>query len=132
MPVVDADGRYVGEVTQDSIADYLSSALSRQETCADSCDSGQGELLFERDGKLRVALRRRMNLILPIAVGPARIGGRGAQRADQINRPNVRFGDATRRQLRIDPAQKLRPLLNNVRRERQPVRPGNLVISVRP
>ncbi|WJF91806.1 ABC transporter ATP-binding protein [Paraburkholderia bonniea] len=32
MPVIDADGRYVGEVTQDSIADYLSSGRSRQQT----------------------------------------------------------------------------------------------------
>jgi osmoprotectant transport system ATP-binding protein len=29
MPVIDADGRYMGEVTQDSIADYLSSGKSR-------------------------------------------------------------------------------------------------------
>jgi osmoprotectant transport system ATP-binding protein len=32
MPVLDADGHYVGEVTQDSIADYLSSGRSRQQT----------------------------------------------------------------------------------------------------
>ncbi|MFM0671263.1 osmoprotectant ABC transporter ATP-binding protein OsmV [Paraburkholderia sediminicola] len=32
MPVLDADGRYVGEVTQDSIADYLSSGRSRRQT----------------------------------------------------------------------------------------------------
>lgn len=35
MPVVDADGRYVGEVTQESIAEYLSSGRSRsQQTLA--------------------------------------------------------------------------------------------------
>ncbi len=32
MPVLDPDGAYVGEVTQDSIADYLSSGRSRQQT----------------------------------------------------------------------------------------------------
>lgn len=32
MPVLDGDGRYVGEVTQDSIADYLSSGRSRRQT----------------------------------------------------------------------------------------------------
>ncbi|CAG9266872.1 betaine/proline/choline family ABC transporter ATP-binding protein [Paraburkholderia unamae] len=32
MPVLDADGGYVGEITQDSIADYLSSGRSRQQT----------------------------------------------------------------------------------------------------
>jgi osmoprotectant transport system ATP-binding protein len=32
MPVLDADGHYVGEVTQDSIAEYLSSGRSRQQT----------------------------------------------------------------------------------------------------
>ncbi|MEM5433710.1 ABC transporter ATP-binding protein [Paraburkholderia diazotrophica] len=32
MPVLDADGVYVGEVTQDSIADYLSSGRSRHQT----------------------------------------------------------------------------------------------------
>ncbi|CAD6554020.1 Osmoprotectant import ATP-binding protein OsmV [Paraburkholderia hiiakae] len=32
MPVLDADGAYVGEITQDSIADYLSSGRSRQQT----------------------------------------------------------------------------------------------------
>jgi osmoprotectant transport system ATP-binding protein len=32
MPVLDADGHYVGEVTQDSIADYLGSGRSRQQT----------------------------------------------------------------------------------------------------
>jgi osmoprotectant transport system ATP-binding protein len=32
MPVIDADGQYVGEVTQDSIADYLSSGRSRQQS----------------------------------------------------------------------------------------------------
>jgi len=32
MLVVDGEGRYVGEVTQDSIADYLSSGRSRQQT----------------------------------------------------------------------------------------------------
>ncbi|QKM56033.1 ABC transporter ATP-binding protein [Burkholderia glumae] len=32
MPVLDADGAYLGEVTQDSIADYLSSGRSRQQT----------------------------------------------------------------------------------------------------
>lgn len=32
MPVVDPDGRYVGEVTQDSIAEYLSSGRSRQQS----------------------------------------------------------------------------------------------------
>jgi osmoprotectant transport system ATP-binding protein len=31
MPVLDGDGRYVGEVTQDSIADYLSSGRSRRQ-----------------------------------------------------------------------------------------------------
>jgi osmoprotectant transport system ATP-binding protein len=29
LPVVDADGVYLGEVTQESIADYLSSGRSR-------------------------------------------------------------------------------------------------------
>jgi osmoprotectant transport system ATP-binding protein len=32
MPVLDADSRYIGEVTQDSIADYLSSGRSRRQT----------------------------------------------------------------------------------------------------
>jgi osmoprotectant transport system ATP-binding protein len=32
MPVIDVDGQYVGEVTQDSIADYLSSGRSRHQT----------------------------------------------------------------------------------------------------
>ncbi|AJK50350.1 ABC transporter ATP-binding protein [Burkholderia plantarii] len=32
MPVLDGDGAYLGEVTQDSIADYLSSGRSRQQT----------------------------------------------------------------------------------------------------
>ncbi|WP_322102439.1 ABC transporter ATP-binding protein [Paraburkholderia sp. J41] len=32
MPVLDADGAYVGEITQDSIADYLSSGRSRMQT----------------------------------------------------------------------------------------------------
>ncbi|MCP3713299.1 ABC transporter ATP-binding protein [Paraburkholderia sp. CNPSo 3274] len=32
MPVLDAEGAYVGEITQDSIADYLSSGRSRQQT----------------------------------------------------------------------------------------------------
>lgn len=32
MPVLDADGAYVGEITQDSIADYLSSGRSRQQS----------------------------------------------------------------------------------------------------
>jgi osmoprotectant transport system ATP-binding protein len=32
MPVIDGDGHYVGEVTQDSIADYLSSGRSRHGT----------------------------------------------------------------------------------------------------
>jgi osmoprotectant transport system ATP-binding protein len=32
MPVIDSDGLYVGEVTQDSIADYLSSGRSRRQT----------------------------------------------------------------------------------------------------
>lgn len=32
MPVLDGDGVYVGEVTQDSIADYLSSGRSRHQT----------------------------------------------------------------------------------------------------
>jgi osmoprotectant transport system ATP-binding protein len=32
MPVLDGDGRYIGEVTQDSIADYLSSGRSRGQT----------------------------------------------------------------------------------------------------
>jgi osmoprotectant transport system ATP-binding protein len=32
MPVLDADGGYVGEITQDSIAEYLSSGRSRQQT----------------------------------------------------------------------------------------------------
>jgi osmoprotectant transport system ATP-binding protein len=34
MPVIDADGRYMGEVTQDSIADYLSSGKSRGQRLA--------------------------------------------------------------------------------------------------
>ena len=34
MPVIDADGSYVGEVTQDSIADYLSSGKSRGQRLA--------------------------------------------------------------------------------------------------
>jgi osmoprotectant transport system ATP-binding protein len=32
MPVLDADGNYLGEITQDSIADYLSSGRSRHQT----------------------------------------------------------------------------------------------------
>ncbi|ASU39307.1 glycine/betaine ABC transporter ATP-binding protein [Herbaspirillum sp. meg3] len=34
MPVIDADGMYLGEVTQDSIADYLSSGKSRGQKVA--------------------------------------------------------------------------------------------------
>ncbi len=34
MPVIDAEGRYLGEVTQDSIADYLSSGKSRGQRMA--------------------------------------------------------------------------------------------------
>jgi len=34
MPVIDADGQYLGEVTQDSIADYLSSGKSRGQKMA--------------------------------------------------------------------------------------------------
>jgi len=34
MPVIDADGMYLGEVTQDSIADYLSSGKSRGQKMA--------------------------------------------------------------------------------------------------
>lgn len=34
MPVIDTDGRYMGEVTQDSIADYLSSGKSRGQRLA--------------------------------------------------------------------------------------------------
>ena len=34
MPVIDAEGKYLGEVTQDSIADYLSSGKSRGQTMA--------------------------------------------------------------------------------------------------
>ncbi|MFL9879079.1 ABC transporter ATP-binding protein [Herbaspirillum rhizosphaerae] len=34
MPVIDADGMYLGEVTQDSIADYLSSGKSRGQKLA--------------------------------------------------------------------------------------------------
>ncbi|GAB2891993.1 ABC transporter ATP-binding protein [Paraburkholderia jirisanensis] len=32
LPVLDGDGNYLGEITQDSIADYLSSGRSRQQT----------------------------------------------------------------------------------------------------
>ena len=32
MPVLDGDGAYIGEITQDSIAAYLSSGRSRQQT----------------------------------------------------------------------------------------------------
>lgn len=32
MPVLDADGAWMGEITQDSIAAYLSSGRSRQQT----------------------------------------------------------------------------------------------------
>jgi len=32
LPVLDADGNYLGEITQDSIADYLSSGRSRHQT----------------------------------------------------------------------------------------------------
>ncbi|WP_016832281.1 betaine/proline/choline family ABC transporter ATP-binding protein [Herbaspirillum lusitanum] len=34
MPVIDAEGKYIGEVTQDSIADYLSSGKSRGQKIA--------------------------------------------------------------------------------------------------
>jgi osmoprotectant transport system ATP-binding protein len=34
MPVIDAEGKYLGEVTQDSIADYLSSGKSRGQKMA--------------------------------------------------------------------------------------------------